>query len=70
MRILRGVGSRILPCGCLVGLYETYNGRVIAVIDGCSATCTDPSHRVNAALPATSCFPLQDLVYARVRSDP
>jgi hypothetical protein len=51
MRILRGVGSRILACGCLVGLYETYDGRIIAVIDSCSAACTDKSHRVNAALP-------------------
>ena len=51
MRILRGVGSRILPCGCLVGLYETYDRRTIAVIDGRAAACTDRTHRVNLTLP-------------------
>ena len=70
MRILRGVGSRVLPCGCLVGLYETYNGRLIAVIDGCSETCTDRTHRVNTALPVTSYSASRDSVCAPVRPDP
>lgn len=60
MRILRGVGSRILPCGCLVGLYETYDGRIIAVIDGCSAACTDRAHRVNVTLPAADAATQKD----------
>jgi hypothetical protein len=70
MRILRGVGSRILPCGCLVGLYETYDGRVIAVIDGCSPGCSDRSHRVNAAIPTASCFASPDSACAPARPDP
>jgi hypothetical protein len=33
MRILRGLGSRSLPCGCLVGIYETYDNKTIEVVD-------------------------------------
>jgi hypothetical protein len=50
MRILRGVGSRVLSCGCLVGLYETYNGRTVAIVDAPNPACADPLHRANAAL--------------------
>jgi hypothetical protein len=48
MRILRGIGSRSLPCGCLVGLYETYSGHVVALIDARGSTCIDQAHRVDA----------------------
>lgn len=51
MRILRGVGSQLLACGCLVGLYERYDGRVIGLIDAQSPACWNPLHRVNAAMP-------------------
>ena len=51
MPILRGVGSQILACGCLVGLYERYDGRVIGLVDAQSPLCSNPSHRVNAAMP-------------------
>jgi hypothetical protein len=50
MRILRGVGSRTLPCGCLVGFYETYDIKTIAVVDARATGCSDPSHRVNATI--------------------
>ena len=48
MRILRGVGSRTLQCGCLVGLYETYDQRTVAVIDARGSSCVDAAHRVDA----------------------
>jgi hypothetical protein len=51
--ILRGLGSRVLPCGCLVGLYETYGGAVVGLVDGVDATCQDPHHRLDATVPAT-----------------
>jgi hypothetical protein len=50
MRILRGVGSRTLPCGCLIGLYETYKGPIVALIDARGSTCSDAAHRVDAAV--------------------
>jgi len=31
MRILRGLTSRLLPCGCIAGIYETYDGQVVAL---------------------------------------
>ena len=47
MRILRGLGSQLLPCGCLVGRYETYDGATVALIDAVGARCPDRQHRLN-----------------------
>ena len=44
MRILRGLSSRVLPCGCLAGVYETYDGEVVTLLDDTSPECTDPAH--------------------------
>ena len=52
LRILRGLGSRTLPCGCLVGLYETYATRTVAVIDAKGSYCTVKAHRVDADIDA------------------
>ena len=49
MRILRGIGSRLLQCGC-VGLYETYGGRSVALVDNHHPLCRDTTHHVNAAI--------------------
>ena len=39
MRLLRGLSGRVLPCGCLVGVYETYEGEVVATIDARGKQC-------------------------------
>ncbi len=44
MRILRGLSSRLLPCGCMAGVYETYDGAVVTLLDERQATCTEPGH--------------------------
>jgi hypothetical protein len=44
MRIRRGVSSRFLPCGCVAGVYETYNGEIVAIIDARGAACAEPTH--------------------------
>jgi hypothetical protein len=44
LRILRGVGSRSLKCGCFVGLYETYDGATVEIVDERGRRCTDRSH--------------------------
>jgi hypothetical protein len=44
MRILRALSSRFLWCGCLVGVYETYGGEIVAVIDVRGRTCAEPEH--------------------------
>jgi hypothetical protein len=54
MRMLRGMGSRLLPCGCLVGLYETGTGRIVTIIDAPHPACADLSHRANAAVKISS----------------
>lgn len=50
MRILRGVGSRTLPCGCLIGFYETYDNQTVALVDARGVACGDTAHRVDAAI--------------------
>ncbi|MES1256214.1 MAG: hypothetical protein ABUS56_11430 [Acidobacteriota bacterium] len=49
-RILRGLGSRRLPCECVVGIYETYEGGTVALVDVRGPDCPDPRHRTNAAI--------------------
>ena len=49
-RILRGLGSQALPCGCLVGVYETYASRTVAVIDAKGARCAVLAHRVDVPI--------------------
>jgi hypothetical protein len=38
----------VLACGCLVGVYETYDDGVIATIDARGAACRLPAHRLHA----------------------
>ena len=45
MRILRGLSSRVLECGCLVGVYETYDGEVVTILDAKGPECAESAHR-------------------------
>jgi hypothetical protein len=42
--IQRCVAGHVAPCGCLLGVYESFNGRVVRVVDhradGCDAHTT------------------------------
>ena len=51
MRILRGLTSRLLPCGCIAGVYETYDGTVVTLLDEREAACLDPSHGDGNQIP-------------------
>jgi hypothetical protein len=44
MRILKGLSSRRLPCGCLVGIYETYHAEVVVVLDSRGEACSNDEH--------------------------
>jgi hypothetical protein len=44
LRILRVVGSRSLKCGCFVGVYETYDGASVEIIEERGSRCSDRSH--------------------------
>jgi hypothetical protein len=57
LRILRGLDSRALPCGCLVGVYETYGSETVAIIDVKGTGCADEAHRVDSHVE----FPLREL---------
>lgn len=50
MRILKGLGSRSLACGCLVGLYETYDSRTVAIIDAKGPSCAEATHRMDSPI--------------------
>ena len=52
MRILRGLNSHQLPCGCLLGVYETYDGLIVRLFDAISDTCANPGHRPGTIVPA------------------
>jgi hypothetical protein len=54
MRILRGLSSETLPCGCLAGVYETYDGLVVSIVDAKGTRCDDSSHRIGKIIPAPS----------------
>lgn len=51
MRILRGLTSRLLACGCIAGVYETYDGAVVTLLDDRHPSCGDPSHVDGIELP-------------------
>jgi len=51
MRILRGLTSKLLPCGCLAGVYETYDGLVTTLLDEREVTCKDPNHAEGNEIP-------------------
>jgi hypothetical protein len=51
MRILRGLTSRLLPCGCVAGIYETYDGRIVTLLDDRQSTCKDPNHVDGQEIP-------------------
>jgi hypothetical protein len=53
-RILRGLSSRLLQCGCLLGIYETYEGTVIGLVDAKAGACHDASHDAGNVLPVSS----------------
>jgi hypothetical protein len=46
-RVLRGV---TLPCGCIGGLYETYAGSTVMIIDEADDACRSPQHRNGCVL--------------------
>ena len=51
MRILRGLTSRLLPCGCIAGVYETYDGATVTLLDERDAACADPTHVNGEKIP-------------------
>jgi len=44
MRILKGLSSRQLPCGCVVGIYETYEAEIVVLVDARSQSCGNDEH--------------------------
>jgi hypothetical protein len=51
MRILRGLTSRVLPCGCVAGVYETYDGEVLTLLDERESTCQISAHENGNQIP-------------------
>lgn len=59
MRLLRGVGSRLLPCGCLAGIYETYADTTVTIIDARGEHCEKTEHTVGGVMPIEEAFQAQ-----------
>ena len=58
MRLLRGLGSRLLPCGCLTGIYETYADTTVTIIDARGEHCDNVDHTVGGTMPIEEVFPM------------
>jgi hypothetical protein len=54
VRILRGLAGRRLECGCLTGVYETYSGEVVEMIDWHADACRQSSHIEGGTIPGLS----------------
>ena len=54
MRILRGLSSKFLPCGCLAGVYETYDGGIVGILDSKADACRVKTHRNGKIIPVES----------------
>lgn len=48
--VYRGLGGRCLPCGCVVGVYERYDSRVVTIVDVVGGACPRSEHEVDAEL--------------------
>lgn len=57
MAILRGVSSRLLPCGCLAGVYETYDGEIVTIVDSRAPACSIAAHEDGKPLPTKPAEP-------------
>ena len=44
------VSSRLLSCGCLVGVYDTWSGWVVAAVDAPGHACAHDGHEANRVL--------------------
>ena len=44
------IQGHVLPCGCLTGLYETWTGRMVTIIDARGNTCPIADHDTDAVL--------------------
>ena len=42
------LGGRVLPCGCLVGSYETWERGIVDVLDAHDDRCTEAAHADNS----------------------
>jgi len=40
----------VLPCGCLVGTYETWTKDMVTIVDERGSACPDERHRKDAIL--------------------
>jgi hypothetical protein len=65
MRILRGLSSKSLPCGCLAGVYETYDGLVVAIVDAKSTGCAILSHSNGKVVPTDDALRVTNAVVDR-----
>jgi len=41
----------LLTCGCLVGVYETYSGEIVTIIDARAGSCSNPAHARGNIIP-------------------
>ena len=55
----------VLPCGCLVGVYETYAAGVVATIDARGSSCDQPPHQLHALVKPDTDVPVPVAAFDR-----
>jgi hypothetical protein len=61
LSLRRCVGGGRMPCGCTVGLYETFNGATLAVIDVRAPSCRTGDHAAGSLLDAAEAARVSDM---------
>ena len=44
------VRGGLLPCGCLVGIYDTWRREIVTIVDGRGDQCPHDRHQENAVI--------------------
>ncbi len=44
------VSGRVLPCGCVAGVYETWTRSLVTILDERDVRCQNPGHAVHEIL--------------------
>lgn len=70
MRILRGLSGRVLSCGCLIGIYETYEGQTVGILDAQNVSCADPAHMPETIFPLENNVPIELCCHQSANSPP
>jgi hypothetical protein len=60
MKLLRGLTSHQRLCGCRIGIYETFDGSIVEIVDTRAPNCRREAHRPGRVVYERRTFTLPD----------